>query len=118
MIASRKHAPRGVDFDHVHAVLELRRPRGGPGRLHRRFCSRARRGTSHADLRCIVVQVAMPSGDRNPRSAGHDPRAGDETFVDRRTQIDARNGRLPTSRIVVKPASSVIFACFTAAKAL
>ena len=88
-IAPREHAPRCVDLDHVHPVLELGTNHvtdlvDAVGDLVVAFLGEHR----HADLGRVVVQVTVPARDRNPRSAGHDPRARDETLVDRRAQVD------------------------------
>src|SRR5262249_55147571 len=44
----------------------------------------------HARLRGIIVQVAVTAGDGNAGTAGHDPRTGNQSFVDRISQIDGK----------------------------
>ena len=63
----------------VHAVSNLKIP--FPGKHH------------DARLRREVVEVAVPSGDGNPRPARHNARTNNKSLVDCIAQIDSHKGR-------------------------
>ena len=115
-VAAREDAAAGGELDHVDAVLDLGADDvadlvGAVGDPEVAL------GGNRLDVHVgrVVVQVAVAAGDADAGAGGDDARAGEKPSLIGSRRSTARNGAEPTSRTVVKPASSVRLACTTAA---